>query len=280
MIATNHLIKKLLFTLFAVFISNSTVAEWDYVGETEKATLFIEYDTIRKKGNMAKMWIMFDYRHEQSPPGLNFLSRRSQVEFDCDEEMIRNLYSSIHSGSMGGGQVLHYGNNPSPEWEPIPPETVGKTLREFACGNPVVTQLTINALARKKATALLPKAPDWESPNWKFYDVKGYKPHFYYDPTTIQKKDHFRKVWSRNSSDSYWDQRTLYEFDCQKERVKILHYDTEPTALNRTDYDIHIPPLRPGSERMEWVSLRSGLPDSPWYPSDDVKTLFYIICDK
>ena len=96
---THHLIKKLLFTLFVVFISNnSAVAEWNYVGETEVSTVFIDSATISKKGNMSKMWVMFDYEREQGSPEFKFLSRRDQFEFDCDKKLVRTLFVSVHSG--------------------------------------------------------------------------------------------------------------------------------------------------------------------------------------
>lgn len=283
MIVTNRLIKKLLFTLFAVFISNSAVAEWNYVGETEESTVFIDSATISKKGNMSKMWVMFDYKHGQGSQGFKFLSRRDQFEFDCDEKLVRTLFVSVHSGNMGDGKS-HIGDNPSLRWQPIPPETTAEVLRTLACGEPFLTQILLKTLASQKAAAILPEAPDWKSPEWRYYDVDGYdKPAFYYDPTTIQKNNQFRKVWSRYSGNSYYDQRTLFEFDCQKEWVKILKYDTAPSALNRPDF--FVPPPLSGAHEGEWVSLKSGKypdypdhPSYPYYPSDDVKTLFKIVC--
>lgn len=243
MIVINHLIKKLLFTLFAVFISNSTVAEWDYVGETEtkEATVYVDYATIRKKGNMVKMWFMFDYKHEQGPQGFKFLSTRKQGEFDCDEELFRNLFGSVHSGNMGDGQILHIENNPSLGWQPVAPESVVKVLWVLACGEPFLTQILLKTLANQKAATTLPEAPDWKSLEWKNYNVDGYdKPVFYYDPTTIQKNNQFRKVWSRYSGNSYYDERTLFEFDCQKAWVKIIKYDTAPSTLNKPDFLYHL----------------------------------------
>ncbi|MBK6618911.1 MAG: hypothetical protein IPG31_11310 [Nitrosomonas sp.] len=106
-----------------------------------------------------------------------------------------------------------------------------------------------------------------------------FKPVFYYDPTTIQKNDHFRKVWSLESGDNYdYDVRALFEFDCQKERVKILIYETAPSALHRPDR-LTLRPLSPFDER-EWVSLKRKMPDRPWHSFKQEKTLFNIVCDK
>ncbi|MDP1559210.1 MAG: hypothetical protein Q8K59_09530 [Nitrosomonas sp.] len=47
----------------------------------------------------------------------------------------------------------------------------------------------------------------------------------YFDSETMQKEDHFRKVWALSSHDEmqiggYHSVKTLFEFDCAEERVR------------------------------------------------------------
>ena len=60
--------KKILFTLLLVFISPNSMAEWTKAAESDEKsgyTVYVDFTSIRKANNIAKMWVLFDYKIEQ-----------------------------------------------------------------------------------------------------------------------------------------------------------------------------------------------------------------------
>src|SRR5471030_1082964 len=53
--------KTILMMLLAV-VSGSAAAEWEEVANNENATTYADFVTIRKEGNLAKMWDVIDYK--------------------------------------------------------------------------------------------------------------------------------------------------------------------------------------------------------------------------
>jgi len=127
---------KAILMMLLTIVSSSAMAEWVKVGTTNKYTFYADPDTIRKKGNIVKMWILFDFNstHEGATAGHKYLSSKSQDEFDCKEEQRKLLYFSRHSKNMGGGDVAYTCNEPEMNWSPVAPDSVGKDLWKFACG--------------------------------------------------------------------------------------------------------------------------------------------------
>ena len=126
--------KKLLLTLLAplLLVTGSAWAEWVWVAESDNANLYIDPSTIRKDGNLVKVWKISDLkqRHKDGE-----LSRRVRAEYDCKEERYRVLSLSEHSGPMASGTTLFthdYLGEPD-KWKQIPPESVGETVQKIVC---------------------------------------------------------------------------------------------------------------------------------------------------
>ena len=86
------IIKKTL--LLAVLLATSSAwAEWVQASEDSSAKTYIETETIRKDGNLVKVWQMTNLkqRHKDGE-----LSRRRRVEYDCKQELFRSLSFSEH----------------------------------------------------------------------------------------------------------------------------------------------------------------------------------------
>ena len=118
-----------------LFLSTGPVfAEWVAIGSTDDGTTaYADSDTIRRKDEIVKMWILFDFKTTQTVAGHLILSMKGQEEYDCDGKRRRVLTFSEFSGNMGGGKEV---NSTSGEgtWRPIVPEGVVQSLWEFACG--------------------------------------------------------------------------------------------------------------------------------------------------
>ena len=131
--------KKLLLTLLLAIVSSSAMAEWVKVGEAvwrdgSHYSVYVDPTTIRKSGNMVKMWLLYDYGTVQKHTGSSmlFASVKGQSEYDCKEEQSRILYQVLFSKNMGKGKRITM-RDPD-KWGPIEPNTIGVETWKFACG--------------------------------------------------------------------------------------------------------------------------------------------------
>ena len=129
---------KIFFALILVSICKNAGAGWVYVAETEKSIkikdAFIAYadpESIRKTGNMVKMWSLYDYKFPQKP---GVISIRQKSEYNCIEKKRRQLFLSAYSGRMNNGEIILISNQPENDWERVPLGSVRKAMLEFACG--------------------------------------------------------------------------------------------------------------------------------------------------
>ena len=122
---------------FLVLSSRPAYAEWVDVSSAESYggfTMYADPDTIRRKGELVKMWHLHDYKTVQTEAGKSFLSLKSQSEFDCAEERVRLLAVTEFSGNMGKGNVVWSRYFAEGEWRPVEPESTGQTFWKLACG--------------------------------------------------------------------------------------------------------------------------------------------------
>ena len=126
--------KPLIAVLLAVF-STGAMAEWTYLATREDNAfdVYIDKTTIRKRGNVAKMWELRDFKAPQKEASGSYLSSRMLEEYDCVEIRQRLLALTDFSGNMGSGQIIfnhQYDNN---KWADIAPDTVNMELWKAAC---------------------------------------------------------------------------------------------------------------------------------------------------
>jgi len=108
-------------------------AEWMAVVDNDVYTRYVDLDTIRRKGNLVRMWVLDNYKKakdEQSDLG----SSKTQIEYNCAEERARRLEWVTFSGTMGRGKEGYLDIEVTP-WHPMSTK-VGADLVmwEFACG--------------------------------------------------------------------------------------------------------------------------------------------------
>jgi len=123
---------RLLFIIFLFLSSSPAYAEWVEVGITDEATVYADPDTIRRKGDLVKMWYLHDFKTTQTVLNKSYLSSRSQNEYDCKEDRHRALASTSFSGNMGSGKVRS-SYSIKGKWEPVPPGTITQILWKLAC---------------------------------------------------------------------------------------------------------------------------------------------------
>lgn len=112
--------------------AESHAAEWTGVGGTDSQNFFADLTTIRKTGNIAKMWSLLDLKTADTTLSRRYLSMKMQNEFDCTRGEYRFISSQNYSGNMGMGEVV-FRNDTVAEWNPIPPNSAVRSLWKAAC---------------------------------------------------------------------------------------------------------------------------------------------------
>ncbi len=119
-----------------VLNSGPAYAEWVAIGYSESLggyTVYVDPDTIRRKGDLVKVWALTDYTTLQTVGDSSFLSSKAHNEFDCAEERQRELAVTWFSGNMGNGNGV-WNNSDETTWRPVAPGSVGQGVWKFACG--------------------------------------------------------------------------------------------------------------------------------------------------
>ena len=122
----------LLITLL-VLSSAPACAEWVEVGDIGAGmTVYVNPDTIRRKGDLAKMWHLFDFKTAQTHQGNSFLSLKAQRQYDCANERTRVLAETGFSDNMGKGNVAYIIRDER-KWAPVAPDSIAEGLWKVAC---------------------------------------------------------------------------------------------------------------------------------------------------
>lgn len=121
--------------MFLLLSSGPVYAEWVAIGGNDQIgmTTYVDPATIRRKGDLVRMWQLNDFKTVQTVENHSFFSTKKQREFSCAEERTRILAATQFSGNMGNGTVVSVNSNEQ-KWEPVVPESIGQTVWEFACG--------------------------------------------------------------------------------------------------------------------------------------------------
>lgn len=103
------------------------------VGSTGDTTQYIDQTTIQREGQLAKMWVLADYKAKKTfPAGSLVLSVKGQYEFNCATDQSRLLTFYAFSGPMGSGEQVYSETDPR-KWEPNTPGSAGQAIGKIAC---------------------------------------------------------------------------------------------------------------------------------------------------
>ena len=128
------MMKRLLIGLMLLVTATAATAEWTGVGGNDNYIQYADRATIRRNGNLVKMWDLADFKTVETVPGYFHLSSKAQSEYDCKEEKSRTLAFTWFSAQMGSGNVVYNTSETSMKWEPIALGSIGETLWKIACG--------------------------------------------------------------------------------------------------------------------------------------------------
>ena len=120
---------KKLFLVCLMMLAGSAWAEWVFHSETSGANHYYDPATIRKDGNMRRVWELHDFTQRRKGGEMSF---RLRSEYDCKQERYRYLAISGHSKPKAGGTVLQSGGEDN-DWVAIAPRTIAETLLNRVC---------------------------------------------------------------------------------------------------------------------------------------------------
>jgi len=204
-IKTGKTVKRTILMLLLAAMSTGAMAEWVQVGGNDTTTTYADPSTIRKNGNIAKMWHMYDLRVPQMKSFGKFRSTKRLEESDCEGARSRILKVVFYSGQMGNGGVVISRDSSGGslgDWEHVTPETLGETLWKTACG----------------------KMAEWVELSQSDTAV------FYADPTTIRKNGNVVSMWTLtdyktpqfgSSKDPHLSTLHQLDFDCIQETRRL-----------------------------------------------------------
>ena len=120
---------RIVLTALLMLATAPAWAEWVKVDETDEVLIYVDPATIRKDGNLRRIWEMQDLKARDSDGSL---SRRALSEYDCKGKRLRLLSLSTHSGQMATGKII-ITVSPSGKWDCAVPGTSGQTMLKFVC---------------------------------------------------------------------------------------------------------------------------------------------------
>ena len=129
-----YLLSFCLLITFLLLNPGPLYAEWELVSgdDSSKLTVYVDRETIRRQGNLVKMWQLYDYKTVQTVAGDSLLSFQRHNEYNCAEPRSRMLAYTWFSSNMGRGRVV-YKTAEEQQWERIKPGSIDQTLWKVAC---------------------------------------------------------------------------------------------------------------------------------------------------
>jgi len=94
---------KILLLVCTLLVTGSAWAERVMYSTTATDTFYYDPATIRKDGNMRRVWWLADYKNREKEDDFSI---RGRAEFDTKLERYKILGLSVHSEPMAGGTVL------------------------------------------------------------------------------------------------------------------------------------------------------------------------------
>jgi surface-adhesin protein E len=130
--------KRLFLITLLLLSSGPAYAEWVEVGGKveEGLTVYVEFDTISRSGDVVKMWELWDFKTTRTDPKPPHMSVKSQREIDCIKKRGRLLAMTAFSGNMGSGKVVYSVSDFKDQEIQVEPGSVADSVVKVACGKP------------------------------------------------------------------------------------------------------------------------------------------------
>lgn len=120
--------------LFSALFCCTAAADWTGVGRANEIySAYADRDSIHRKGSMATMHSLYDFRRRDfTPEGRGLSSTVVLREYDCAGRRVRLLSSIDFSGRMGEGAAVSTRNTPG-RWEEVHEGGIDAAYLNVAC---------------------------------------------------------------------------------------------------------------------------------------------------
>lgn len=127
---------KKIMVLLLLLVSSNVFAEWTKVDVSENDILFayVDYATIKRKGNKVTMLKIYDFKTEENVGNDRYLSVVNRDEYDCEEKTSRITDFVAYSRNMGKGDVVYSEKNLNDKADSVSPGSMRESLLIVACG--------------------------------------------------------------------------------------------------------------------------------------------------
>ena len=115
-------------------ILNPAHADWILLTESERTQVFVEYKDALRGEDPTKIEYLLNFIEPQRIKDLVF-SAITEVEFDCERGLMRNLSMANYSEPMGQGVVLFKSKRPT-SWRRAPRAGMPEDIWNFVCEKP------------------------------------------------------------------------------------------------------------------------------------------------
>ena len=93
--------------IIAAVLPGPVTADWAFLIATDDVDWYVDETLTRKRGTMAKVWSLQNYRTPQPFYSGDYQSVKMQAEIRCHSNEWRVFYFVYHSGRMGTGDAVY-----------------------------------------------------------------------------------------------------------------------------------------------------------------------------
>jgi hypothetical protein len=123
---------RLLFVLILFCFSAEVAAEWTMIQTNDDSNLYIDFDSIKKSGDLIKVLSLNDYYLAQQKQGL---SSQWEELVDCKNKKFKALSINYYAENMGKGEILNttHFNESETNWSDIVQYSIGELKINIIC---------------------------------------------------------------------------------------------------------------------------------------------------
>lgn len=123
---------RLLFVLILFCFSAEVAAEWTMIQTNDDSNLYIDFDSIKKSGDLIKVLSLNDYYLAQQKQGL---SSQWEELVDCKNKKFKALSINYYAENMGKGEILNttHFNESETNWSDIVQYSIGDLKINIIC---------------------------------------------------------------------------------------------------------------------------------------------------
>ncbi|CAN1543212.1 MAG: hypothetical protein K9J28_05635 [Sulfuritalea sp.] len=123
---------RFLFILILFCLSAEVAAEWTMIQTNDDSNLYIDFDSIKKSGDLIKVLNLNDYYLAQQKQGL---SSQWEELVDCKNKKFKALSINYYAENMGKGEILNttHFNESETNWSDIVQYSIGELKINIIC---------------------------------------------------------------------------------------------------------------------------------------------------